>query len=86
MLPINNKLILVLNSPVSCGKKIDVVIITGNPQGSVAELIRGIPPAIIVFDCSNARSKIARWTDECLAAGINSFSVPDEGAFVMTLN
>jgi competence protein ComEC len=81
-----DKLIAIVSAPVFARKKVDIVVVTGSPGGSLANLLQGQIPGIVVFDCSNSRSKIRKWTGECLAAGIHSFSVPDEGAFVMTLN
>ena len=73
--------------PVIAGSKLklDYLIITGNPNIKISDLLNIYDPGLIIFDGSNNYYKIKRWTKECLEKNIKFYNVKDEGAFITQL-
>ena len=63
--------------------KVDILLITKNPDLSIMELASHIQPAVVVFDASNPLWKIAKWRSECERLTLRCHSVPEQGAFVL---
>ncbi len=81
-----SKTILITGSHVLLNKRPDLLILTGNPTGSITTIVQGDLPGMIVFDSSHPQWKVKKWMTECETLGIPAFSVHDQGAFVMNLN
>jgi competence protein ComEC len=80
------KFIVIARTPVYCSVNPDLMIISGNPGGRLAGLLRGKLPRMIVFDSSNSAWKTRAWKQECRTLGIICSAVTEDGAFVMKLN
>ncbi|MEO6491160.1 MAG: ComEC/Rec2 family competence protein [Ferruginibacter sp.] len=65
---------------------IDILIISRNAAIKISGLTKTLKPAIIVFDSSNSLWKIANWKKECIALDLQCFSVPQQGAFVISID
>jgi competence protein ComEC len=90
LLSTNTRSVLFLNqfnpgSPPATPKKLDVLIITGNPRVYIQDLLRYLQPKTIVFDASNPQWKINYWKKDCDQLHLRHHSVPEKGAFVMDL-
>ncbi|RYY20020.1 MAG: ComEC family competence protein [Chitinophagaceae bacterium] len=83
---VSSRTVLISHTTVLLTKAPGVLIISGNPPGSIGEIIQGSFPGIVVFDSSNSPWKVASWMTECKVLGIPAFSVQNQGAFVMNLN
>ena len=64
----------------------DLIIISKNPELSMRDILDIFICRKIIFDASNPAWKISKWKSECDALNIPYYSVPDKGAFVMTMN
>jgi len=62
---------------------LDYIILSHNIYISIDDLIKNFTFKQIIFDSSNKLIRIERWTEECQKLGINYYSVPDSGAFVL---
>ncbi len=65
---------------------VDVIIVSGSPKITIADIIRFFACKQVVFDASNSILKITKWRAECDQFGIPYYSVPEKGAFVMNMN
>jgi competence protein ComEC len=65
---------------------VDVIIVSGNPKITIADIIRLFVCKQVVFDASNSILNITTWKAECNQFGIPYYSVPEKGAFVMNMN
>ena len=84
----NNKKIILVNTALSFrpgNQKVvaDVLIITGDPDINIVDLVAAVTPGIVVFDASNSLWKIARWKKECERLFLHYHSVVDQGAFIL---
>jgi competence protein ComEC len=61
---------------------IDILLLSHNPRGRIADLQPAITPAVIVFDASNSFWKIESWKKECEELNLRFHSVPEQGAFI----
>lgn len=66
-------------------KRIDLLIITGNPRVNLQDLARVFDCNNYVADCSNALWKIQYWKKDAENLHLHLHSVPDQGAFIMDL-
>lgn len=66
-------------------KKIDALIITGNPKLYIRDILQIFTPEVIVFDASNPQWKINYWKKDCDQLHLRHHSVPEKGAFIMDL-
>lgn len=64
---------------------LDYIILSKNIYISIDDLYENFNFEKIIFDSSNKPWRIERWKEECLALGIDYYSVPDSGAFVLDL-
>ena len=83
-----NKKIIVINKPLQFGpvqQKIDVdlIIISSSPKLYMAQLASVFNCREYIFDASNSLWKIAQWQKDCSVLHLRSYSIPQEGAFVM---
>jgi len=85
-LNVGGGVVIILRSKYEGPTQADLIIISGNPRGSIYTLVSGKFPRFIVFDSSNSRSQVARWQRECASHHIPCHSVAGQGAFVMNLN
>lgn len=86
----NNKTILIVRPELPfpirpLPKKIDLVIICGNPNIQLDEIHRYTNSKYYVFDCSNDLWKIEKWKKEAENLHLRRHSVPDSGAFEFNL-
>jgi competence protein ComEC len=65
---------------------IDLLIISKNPNCSIAALTKVVQPAQIIFDASNSLWKISKWKKECEAITLPCFSTAEKGAFIYNIN
>lgn len=87
----NHKKIIVIDKKLSAfpfpGKiQADIVIISQNQKITLDELRQKIDCRQWVLDASNPAWKVNKWKSEAAKAGLNCFSMVDNGAFVMNLN
>ena len=86
-----NKKILIIESPalqvdsVSIFKA-DYVIVSGRFRFQADWFLQHISAGLIVFDSSVPLWKAEKWALDCEKAGISSFSVAKNGAFILNLN
>ena len=65
--------------------KVDLVIISKNPNLYIKDMLASVECRQIVIDSSNRLWKAAQWLNDCRAGGIACHSVAINGAFVMNL-
>jgi len=65
--------------------KVDYLVIRNNPKFRIADLLKIYDPKLIVIDGSNSIYKTNKWIAECKEAGIESYSLKDNGAYVVDL-
>lgn len=63
----------------------DIIILSGNPEISIAELQKLFSWKQVVFDSSNETGRVKRWKSECSKLGVQCYDVAREGAFIMNL-
>ena len=64
---------------------VDIIIISHNPKLYIAQLERAFNCSQYVFDASNSLWKIGKWQADCSALHLQSYSVPENGAFLLDL-
>jgi len=64
---------------------LDYIILSQNVYVNIDDLTKNFKFKQIIFDSSNKANRIERWKEECEKLGVNYFSVPDSGAFVLDL-
>ncbi|RYG34189.1 MAG: hypothetical protein EOO01_32490, partial [Chitinophagaceae bacterium] len=79
-------IIAMARGPVYMPSQVHILVISGNPRGSLRDLLTGLMPGIVVFDSSNPGWRVKSWKQDCVEMNLNCYSVADEGAFVMNLN
>lgn len=65
--------------------KVDYLVIRDNPKFRITDLLKIYDPNMILFDGSNSIYKTDKWIAECKAAGVESYSLKDKGAYVVDL-
>ncbi len=86
----NNKRIVVIDKaisfePVSQRINVDIIIISKNPKLYIPQLAKVFNCSQYVFDGSNSLWKIAKWQKDCEALNLQSYSIPEQGAFISDL-
>jgi competence protein ComEC len=85
----DKRVILIDSIPMHKGNftklKVDYLVIRDNPKFRIADLLKIYDPQLIVIDGSNSIYKTNKWIAECKEAGIESYSVKDNGAYVVDL-
>jgi competence protein ComEC len=86
----NDKRILLIDSsfifePLQEKINIDVAIISKNPKLYINHLSATFNCAVYIFDASNPLWKISKWKKDCEELHLPSYSVPEQGAFIMDL-
>ncbi|UYQ93002.1 ComEC family competence protein [Chitinophaga horti] len=71
--------------PSSHKLKTDYVLMLHNPSVSISQLSEQFEFSAVIFDASNQAKRIRNWKNECKALTLRSFSVPEQGAFVLNL-
>lgn len=61
--------------------KIDYLIISGNPDLKIGELLKKFDPSQIIFDSSNSTYRSKKWKNECALLSRPCYCVKDSGAF-----
>ena len=87
----SEKKILVIDQPVSFTEsatkiRVDLIIISKNPDIDISNLSAVFNCRQWVFDASNSLRNITRWKQECEQLHIPCFSIVDKGAFVMKMD
>jgi competence protein ComEC len=62
---------------------IDLLLISNNPSIKIKDITKAVMPAIVVFDASNSLWKIDGWKKECEELLLPSYSVSEQGAFIL---
>ncbi len=77
--------IFVLNNPIpkSLSQRFDVdlLIISGNPNTSIAEVVKIFHPARVVIDATNSHYRAMKWMKEAEKSGVKCHAVAELGAF-----
>lgn len=85
----DNRVILIDSIPILKGNftklKVDYLVIRDNPKLRIAELLKLYDPKMIIIDGSNSVYRTDKWIAECKAAGVKSYSLKDQGAYVVDL-
>ncbi len=86
----SNTKIVLINGPIvfeSLQQKINVdcIIISKNPKLYISQLAEVFNCNLVIFDGSNSLWKIAKWKKDCEQLHLPSYSVPEQGAFVLDL-
>jgi competence protein ComEC len=83
----NKRLLLVdgktLFAPNQQKINVDVIIISQNPKLYISQLASVFNCNQYVFDASNSLWKIDKWKKDCEKLHLRSYSIPDEGAFIL---
>ncbi len=83
------RVILIDSIPILKGNftklKVDYLVIRDNPKFRVADLLKFYEPQMIIIDGSNSIYRTDKWIAECKAAGVESYSLKDQGAYVVDL-
>jgi competence protein ComEC len=79
-----DKRIAVIDGPEAAMRKlkVDYLIISGNPQLKIAEILECYNTGIIIIDASNSKYKAEKWLKECRKLKMPCWSVQHNGAFV----
>jgi len=64
---------------------VDVIIISQNPKLYISQLASVFNCNQYVFDASNSLWKIDKWKKDCEKLHLRSYSIPDEGAFILNV-
>lgn len=65
--------------------QVDALVISGNPEGQLSEMIKGFETDTIIFDPTNSTYLINRWKKEANQIGLHTYAVMEEGAFTRKL-
>jgi hypothetical protein len=65
--------------------KVDLLVLTGNPQVSLTQFRNSVDFSDVVFDSSNKPKRIESWEDECNKLDIYFWDVNKRGAFLWDL-
>ena len=86
----NDKKILLIDQPLvftpaSHKINVDYIIISKSPKLYIPQLAKVFNCTQFIFDGSNSLWKIAKWKKDCEQLHLRSYSVPEQGAFVVDL-
>jgi len=65
--------------------KADIIIISKSPKLYIPQLAGIFNCNQYVFDASNSLWKIEKWKKDCKKLHLRSYSIPDEGAFILNV-
>jgi len=69
-----------------CAKlKVDYLVIRHNPRFRVSDLTKLYSPGLIIIDGSNSVYKSEKWMAEFKKAGLNTYSIKQNGAYTVDL-
>ena len=85
-----NKKLLIIDKPIQFepGQQkidVDIIIISKNPTLNIAQLANVFNCNQYIFDASNSLWKIGEWQKDGSVLHLRTYSVPDEGAYVLDL-
>ncbi|MEO6538473.1 MAG: ComEC/Rec2 family competence protein [Ferruginibacter sp.] len=63
--------------------RVDILLISKNPNLHIADITTAVTPAIVVLDASNSLWKIENWKKECEQLLLRCHSIPEKGAFIL---
>jgi energy-coupling factor transporter transmembrane protein EcfT len=80
-----HKRILLVKEPIpeEISIAVDYIVIYGNPKHSMAELLNGLHPKLVIVDASNQSFRIKGWKEECRRMNQACWSTADSGAFIL---
>ena len=86
-----NKTIIVIDAswqyhPIAERINADIIIISGSPRLSIAELLLVFNCRQLVLDASNPPWKVNKWKADCQKLRLACYPVVDNGAFVMNMD
>jgi competence protein ComEC len=85
----DKRVILIDSIPILKGDftklKVDYLVIRDNPKFRIVDLLKLYDPQMIIIDGSNSAYRTNKWIAECKAAGVESYSLKDQGAYVVDL-
>ena len=87
---LQNKRILLINEKIAFEPpkekiNVDIIVISKNPKIYIPQLAAVFNCNQYVFDASNSLWKIDKWKKDCERLNLHSYSIPDEGAFVLNI-
>ena len=87
---LGNKRVLLLDKKtlfIPTGKKInvDIIVISQNPKLYIPQLADVFNCSQYVFDASNSLWKIDKWKKDCEKLHLRSYSIPQQGAFILNV-
>ncbi len=87
---VDQKKIILLDQNVKLYKfskkvKADLIVLSGNPELEIQELLDLFDCPLLVFDGSTPYGKRSRWIGDCKRKGQRYFNTAEQGAFVMNL-
>ncbi len=68
--------------PISEKLRLDIIILSGNPDITINEIQECFSFKKIIIDSSNSRRKAEQWIRECGSLGVECYSVVHSGAYV----
>ncbi len=85
------KRILIIDQPISfipspVKLRVDVIVLSKNPNLSISNLAAVFDCGQWVFDASNAGMRVSKWKQECAQLHLFCHDVVDKGAFVMNVD
>jgi competence protein ComEC len=85
-----NKRIVMIDSAINYSSmenkmKASYIIISKNPRIKIVDVAQNFDCNNFIFDASNPPWKIEQWKKECEELHLHSYSVPEQGAFVINL-
>lgn len=63
---------------------LNYLLVTGNPNIRLTNLIRSFRVGTVIFDASNTGWKVEKWKNECDSAAVPNVDIAMNGAFVIT--
>ena len=64
---------------------VQMAVVSNNRSLKLKYLVQAVKPAIVIFDGTCSRFKIAEWKKECDSLNLRCYSVQDSGAFVLNI-
>jgi competence protein ComEC len=69
--------------PMGSRFRVDYVFLNNNPHVNIPAIMTCYDSHCIVAGAANSRKRIQQWKEECHAAGINFYSIPEQGALIV---
>ncbi|MEI6122991.1 MAG: ComEC/Rec2 family competence protein [Bacteroidota bacterium] len=81
------KLVVVSKTTYNTKKlQVDYVLISQNPNVSIAQICQQFQARLFIFDASNSAKNIAKWKKQCEKMQIKHYSTPTSGAWIYSIS